>query len=138
MSDGLAVQLQTAVVARLRAAPAVVALCPADQIVDRSSRPETDVLVVVGEDQIVREDVTLADNYMHAFITLHLWHKAEDLRLVKNLADAVRSALRSGVTIGGGEVSQWRFQGSRFLRDPGGEYAHAVVTFESLIAEAVS
>lgn len=77
-NDGTTVQLQAAIVARLRATPAVTALCPAANIFDRSMRPEVPISIVLGEDQVVFEGITLAGNHVSIFTTLHLWNKAQD------------------------------------------------------------
>lgn len=138
MLDGTAVQLQSAIVARLRATPAVVALCPAANIFDRSKRPEVPISIVLGEDQIVFEGLTYSENHVSVFTTLHLWNQAQDFATLKNLADAIRSAMRPRLILSGASIVRTAFSGARFLRDPGGEYVHAVVTFESLIEEVVA
>lgn len=135
MSDGTTVQLQKAIVARLRGTPAVVALCPSAAIFDRSTRPEVPICILLGEDQVVFEGLTYAQNHVSIFTTLHLWQKAQDFTTLKNLADAIRSAMRPRLFLFGATVVRTAFSGARFLRDPGGEYVHAVVTFESLIEE---
>lgn len=138
MPDGATVQLQTAIVARLRATPAVIALCPAANIFDRSMRPEVPVSIVLGEDQLVNEGLTYARNHISVFTTLHLWNKVQDFATLKNLTDAIRAAMRVPLHLSVANVVQTVFSGARFLRDPGGEYVHAVVTFESLIEESVT
>jgi hypothetical protein len=71
--DGTMVQLQKAIVARLRATPAVTALCPSANIFDRSMRPEVPISIVLGEDQVVFEGITWTENHISIFTTLHLW-----------------------------------------------------------------
>lgn len=129
--------LQAAIVGRLRNDAAVTAIVPAADIFDRSSRPERPIYVVIGEDQIVREGATLADRHWRTFTTMHLWHRAQDFATLKNLTDAIRAAVREPFTLPDARVVRLTFEGARFLRDPGGEYLHAVVTIEALIEEPV-
>jgi hypothetical protein len=135
MSDGLSVQLQTALVTRLRQTPAVTNFVPADNIFDRSQRPEKDVCIVVGEDQIIDEPHSLADDSLRAYLTLHLWNKSQNFETVKNISDGIRVVVRNPVKIKvpSATVVRLRFQSARFMRDPGGDYVHGVVTLNALL-----
>lgn len=135
MPDGTAVALQKAIVARLRGNADVIALVPAADIFDRSTRPERPVCVIIGEDQVVRDPITYADDTVRVYTTLHLWNKAQDFELVKNVGDAIRRAMRARFVVAGMYVVYTAFGDARYMRDPGGEYVHGVVTFNFLVQE---
>jgi hypothetical protein len=137
MPDGTAVQLQSAIVTRLRQTSAVTALVNADDIFDRSQRPERDVCIVVGEDQVIDEPHTLADDSLRAYVTLHVWHLSQNFTLVKNISDAIRAAIKAPMAIAGARIVRLKFQNARFMRDPGGNYIHGVVTLNALLQEGV-
>lgn len=138
MADGLAVQLQTSIVTRLRATTAVTSLVPSSDIFDRSQRPERPVCIVVGEDQIVDEPHTLADDSLRAYATLHVWHLSQDMTTVKNISDAIRAAIKPQFTLATARVVRLKFASARFMRDPGGVYVHGVVTLSVLMQEMVT
>src|SRR5262245_13352792 len=129
MSDGTAVALQKAIVTRLRGDAGVTALVPAEDIFDRAMRPERPICVVIGEDQLVREPLTYADNHVRVYFTLHLWQKSQDFATIKALGDAIRKAMRARFVVTGIYVIYLAFGNLRYMRDPEGEYVHGVVTF---------
>jgi hypothetical protein len=135
MPNGTAVQLQSAIVDRLRQTAAVTDLVTADDIFDRSQRPERDLCIVVGEDQIIDEPHTLADDSLRAYVTLHIWHKSQHTLMVKNVADAIRVAIRAPIAINAARIVRLKFQNARVLRDPGGNYIHGIVTLNALLQE---
>jgi len=131
MSAALAVQ--EAIGARLVGSPEITGLVPAANILDRNSRPAPDPSIVLGEDQIVDEG-RIARDVVRVYSTLHVWKKEPGLVGVKTIAGAIRSAMRArlvsppGYHFGDSHVSS-----ERFLRDPDGETAHAVITIELLV-----
>ena len=127
--------MQKAVVARLRGDAGVTALVPADGIFDRSMRPELPICIVLGEDQVVREPLTYQDDHVRVYFTLHLWQQAQDFSVIKNLGDAIRKAMRARFVVPGIYVVYSSFGDARYMRDPGGEYLHGVLTFSALIQE---
>lgn len=129
--------VQTAIRARLVGAPAVVALVPADSILDRNSRPAPDPSIVIGEDQTVDED-RIARDVVRVYSTLHIWKKETGLAGVKKIAGAIRTAIHvyrldldAPFTVADTFVSS-----ERYLRDPDGVTAHGVVTIETLVGGA--
>jgi Protein of unknown function (DUF3168) len=134
-ADGLAVQLQSSIVTRLRQTSAVTDFVPADNIFDRSQRPERDVCIVVGEDQILDEPHSLADDSLRAYLTLHVWHLSQNFTTVKNIADGIRIAVRDRfkIKVPSATVVRLKFQSARFMRDPGGNYIHGVITLNALL-----
>lgn len=114
---------------------AVTVLVPAANIFDTNSRPETWPRIVLGEDQELPAD-DVVGRYTRLYSTLHVWNREPGLAEAKAIADAIRRALRGQLwTLGNYRCIDCRFDGARFLRDPDGETAHGVVTFESVIEE---
>ena len=137
MSADLA--FQKAVRNRLAATSAVTDLVPASSILDRNARPNPDPSIIIGEGQSVEgERVDRSDQTM--FLDLHVWKKEPGLVGVKAIAGAIRAALKSANIAGldGYHFGDCRVTSMRFLRDPDGETAHAVVTVEALVCEVAS
>lgn len=134
MSANLAVQ--KAVRARLAGAAAVTALVPAAAILDRHARPAPDPSIIIGEGQTLAGD-DIARRTQRLVLDLHCWRKEQSLTGVKAIAAAVRTALHAGrLTLDGGyHCGDCAVTATRYLRDPDGETAHAVVTVEILVAE---
>ena len=130
--------LQTAVRSRLIADPAVTALVLASNIFDRSRRPEAFPCIALGDGQTVNEGITYARSFVRVFLDLHVWVKSEALADAKAITGPMEHALESNPawTLDGGTVTDFRISHSRFMRDPGGELQHAVVTAEALIQRA--
>lgn len=114
----------------------VIALVPANSILDRNARPNPDPSIIIGEDQEVDEE-RIARDVVRVFSTLHLWKKEGGLTGVKATAGAIRQAVQTArlKTVDGWYVSDCYVSGTRFLRDPDGETAHGIVTVESLLKE---
>lgn len=135
MSATLAVQ--KALLARLRAAPALVALVPTGNMLDRNARPAVDPAINIGEGQAVDAgDIDRAN--LRVFLDLHLWRKETSTEGVKAIADAIRDAIREGrLALDAPFVcGDCRASMMRFLRDPDGESSHGILTIETLVGEA--
>ena len=133
MSD-VSVELQKAIRARLVASPAVTTLVPAANIFDRNGPPERFPSIIMGEGQIVREDLTLADNHVRLYQTIHVWTRDGDLLSARRIAGAIGAALRGRIFAAIPVVSA-RYTDARFMRDPDGVTGHGVLTFEALVEE---
>lgn len=127
--------LQKAVASRLKSEPAVLALVPAASIADRHGLPTLSPCVIIGADQTIREPISLADRSARVVLSIHVWVKGQSLVAVKQLAGAVAVALRLPLIVDGHRVVQFAFSQTQFMRDPGGEWGHGVMTFESLVVE---
>lgn len=134
MSAALAVQI--AVRNRLIETPEILGLIPADNIVDVNSFPLLDPSIILGEGQEIEGDRIDRRN-SSVFLTLHVWKKETGLEGVKAIAGAIRAALRNRLDVPDGHFhcGDVRVSSTRFMRDPDGETAHAVVTVEALINE---
>lgn len=131
MSAALAVQ--TAIRARLTSDPAVMALVPALNVLDANSRPERFPCILIGEDQEVPAG-SVSRRHVRVFSTLHVWQREAGLGRSKAIAGAVRSAFDPGtLDLGVGQCLDVRVEGTRYMRDPGGEHSHAIVTIETVV-----
>lgn len=130
----VSLSLQTAVRQCLIADFDVAALVAPNQIFD-TRRPEVFPCIVMGEGQTVNEGLTLARQFVKVYLDLHVWTRGEAFAETKLIAGAAEAALDNNPrwTIDGGNVVDLRVTGSRFLRDPGHELQHAVITLEALV-----
>lgn len=126
--------LQTVIHARLINDPTVTALVPAAAILDRHTRPELDCMIIIGEGQHFAAD-SYATFHERVFLTLHVWVRADDFVLCKTVADAVRRALRGAPWIASGHVVHGATISTRYLREPGGEFAHGVIGIDAVMQE---
>ncbi len=127
--------LQKAIRARLVATPAVVALVPVANILDRNSRPNPDPSIILGEDQGVDEGY-IKRNVVRVYHTIHIWKKEPSLEGVKRIAGEIRSALGLKLqAVDGFHFVDCYVSQSRALRDPDGETSHGIVTVEAILQE---
>ena len=127
---------QRLAVITMRAHAPLQALVPDANILDRSGRPEVFPCVIVGEAQTVGDDIDCAD-LSEVFLTIHAWTRENGLAGVKNIAGEIRRALRRAVGVDSGFDLSFDFADTVFLRDPGGEHGHAVITFNVLAEDTV-
>ena len=137
MDASLAVQ--KALRARFITTAAVTALVPASNIIDRSQRPVLDPSIVLGEDQVIDAGIAVARDYVRCFSNIHIWVKEPSMERVKGIAGAIRRSLGRVRRLDLAEpdyfCSDVKVNSSRFLRDPGGEFSHGILTVETLIQE---
>lgn len=127
--------LQTAVRARLLASPALTALVDGDAILDRHRRPEGERQIIIGEGIALYADSH--DSFHHTVtLDLHIWTREPGFTLAKEIAFAAREALRNAPWEAGGYVVHGATVSARFLRDPGGEFSHAVLSLDTYMKEA--
>lgn len=127
---------QRKAVAAMRAYGPLVALVPADNIFDRNQRPEVTPCVIIGEGQTVGDDaqcVQASDVYLN----LHVWTKETGFVACKSIAGEIRRALRDLVAKQDGLDVAFNFDDARFLRDPGGELSHGIVTMHVRVWELI-
>lgn len=127
--------LQKAIRARLTVSAGVTALVPAEAIIDRSGAPELERCVMIGEGQTV-----FADRYrtFHSstYADLHVWVKEPGLVIAKQIGGAIIDAVDSQrFNIDRMFVSGMVVTGSRYLRDPRGEYSHGIVSIRAVVQE---
>jgi len=115
-------------VKQLRAHVPMAALVPDENIFDRNRRPEVFPCIVIGEAQVVGDDIDCADLSTVA-LQIHAWTKENGMVAVKDIAGEVRRALRRSAGLQDGFDLAFTFEDTLFLRDPSGEHSHAVVNF---------
>jgi hypothetical protein len=132
--------LQTAIRAKLIAAPAVTALVSADQIRAGSTRPGDCPCIITGSGTTTLHghDYT-GQRAAWIYMDLHVWTKKDDDSLTnidqeaKQLAFAVSQALNKSLSIEGGYCDQFHVTGSVFPRDPDPTYGHGVINVEAFV-----
>lgn len=135
MTD-VSLAVQTLIRARLVASAEVTALVDADAILDRSGRPERFPCIIIGTGE-----AQLGDGWHDVFhdevhADLHIWTAEQSTVEVKEIAGAIRKALRGFPwTVPGWLVSTLDVERQTFLRDPGGEHAHGVVSIRAVMLE---
>lgn len=129
--------LQKAIRERLISSAGVVALVPADNILDRNQRPNPDPSIILGEGQSVDDGDSISRSLTRVYMDLHLWKKEPSTQGVKALAGAIRSAINGGRLKfdPGFHCVDCRVSSMRFLRDPDGKTSHGVVTVEARVQE---
>ncbi|WP_276118383.1 DUF3168 domain-containing protein [Pararhizobium qamdonense] len=128
-------ELQKAIRSRLVASSAVIGLVPAANIVDRNGLPAVFPCILIGEGQTVGTGA-VARNRHEVFTDLHVWAKETGLVTSKQIVGTIRAALADTVwPVVGLHVADLHVASTRFLRDPGGLYSHAVVSLEAIVLE---
>ncbi len=130
-----------AVVAAMRAAfvasGAVMALCPAANILDIHDAALPEPAIVLGDVQELLRRSSGNRNSADLVATLHLWKSERSFegckRLKAALADALRMSPRPTLEAGY-HLADWRVVSARYLRDPDGQKSHGVVTVEALVS----
>lgn len=128
--------LQRAIRARLIATPAITAQIPAARILDRNSRPIADDCIVLGEADVT-EGGDMEFARQRVAHTIHIWRRAECLEGTAGLASSIRAAILAApfdLEAPFRSCGHW-IMGLRAMRDPGGEFAHAVLTVAAIIEE---
>jgi hypothetical protein len=129
--------VQKALRARFIATAAVTALVPATNILDHNRRPALDPSIVLGEDQVVDQAITIMRDYVRVFSTIHIWKKETSLAGVKAISGAIRRAVgrvtRLDLADADFVCSDCHIDSSRFIRDPDGETSHGVLVVNSLV-----
>jgi hypothetical protein len=131
------IALQTALRLRLVGFAPLAALVPASSILDRNQRPAPDPSVIIGEGLSVDDGDSIARNRLRIVTDLHCWKREPSLAGVKQIAGAIRSAVKFGLLAleDGFHCVDARVASVRTLRDPDGETSHAVVTVEAIVEE---
>jgi hypothetical protein len=130
--------VQKAIRARLTGNSAVTDLVPADNVFDRHARPERFPCIVIGEAHSIYPD-WYESFHTSVYCDLHIWTNDPDLVLSKELAAAVRLALMTGPwSIDGHLTINLKVASARFMRDPDGVHAHAVLSVEVILQEVAN
>jgi hypothetical protein len=123
-------ELQVAIVSRLKATHAVTALI-GDRVFDNVPDQANFPYVTVGEGDETSDDVDCVEGF-EISLDIDVWSRDVGYPEAKNISDAVRRALKSpALTIPTNALVYFQHRQTRFLRDPDGLTSHAVMTFEA-------
>ena len=126
--------LQKGIRARLLASADLIALVPADNVLDSTGRPELMPAVGIGEGQTVYRRFNST-----TYATLHVWVQEPGVTTSKQIASAIVAALTVDAQIEGVLTldnficHDLRVTGTRFIRDPHGSYSHGIVTVAGIM-----
>lgn len=128
-------ELQKAIRLRLVAHGPLLALVPASAITDSNARQEVFPGINLGEAQVIQGQ-DIARRRQDVYATLHVWTKEAGTTQAKAIVGEIRAALADGLMASDHFqiVDRWIEQ-TRFLRDPDGIHAHAVVTLRAAMWE---
>jgi len=129
-------ELQRAIRASLVDTIAITDLVTPNAIRDGAARPDLFPSIIFGASQTVIERVTYSRKHVRVFQDLHVWTKEAGMVAAKTIAAAVLNALAVAPALAGFSLLDHQVDSVRYMRDPGGEHGHAVITVSALI-EAV-
>ncbi|ORE90154.1 DUF3168 domain-containing protein [Aurantimonas sp. 22II-16-19i] len=125
--------LQKAIRRALVTSADVTNLVPARSIIDGMRRPDDFPSIIIGDGQTVNEGLNFSRSMIRVHLDLHTWTKGEALADTKQIVGAVTAALDEEPAVEGVELVDFLLSGTRYLRDPSGEFGHAVVSVEALV-----
>jgi len=126
---------QKAMRSRLVATSAVTALVGASAIMDRNQRPEVFPCVLIGEGQTLAP-LGMSRNRHEIYADVHIWQSEMGLTGVKAIAQAIREALADGpLSFDAHRLADLYVRDTRYMRDPDGIHAHAVLTLYAQLVE---
>jgi hypothetical protein len=127
-------ELQSAILARLKVVPAVTALIDGrvyDQVPASAAFP----YVSFGPTDELTED-TNCRNGFDISLQIDCWSRAVGFPEVKRVSDAVRAALHDhDFTLTDNALVYFRHRQTRVFRDQDGLTSHAVLTFEAFVEQ---
>ncbi|SHH03732.1 Protein of unknown function [Kaistia soli DSM 19436] len=132
--------LQKLVYARLVNSAEVTALVSRDFILDRSGRPTAFPCIIIGEGYGNLGTYWYEGNHHdELFSDLHIWTAEPSTVEVKEIAHAIRLALRGYPwSAPGYTCHDLSVAGETFMRDPDGLHAHGVVSVRAILQERAS
>ncbi|MGM5018724.1 DUF3168 domain-containing protein [Tardiphaga sp. 367_B4_N1_1] len=132
MSDP-SVALQSAVVARLKSHASVTALV-SDRVYDEVPTAATYPYINISGGQVIGDDDDCGDG-SEVTLQLHAWAQPPSAGAkVKQIAGAIRTAMRAPLVITGFENLLQDFSQAQWLEEPDGKIRHAVIEFRFIIA----
>ncbi|MGN8117512.1 tail completion protein gp17 [Labrys sp. 22185] len=130
--------LQKLIADRLLASADLLALVPADQIRASNARPEADRVVILGSGHTVYGD-DYTQFYDRPALDIHVYTRESHPNIARQVAGIIREVLRARPwSADGWIVHGLSANNGRFFRDPGGEYAHAVISIDAVMQKAAA
>lgn len=129
-------ELQGAIVARLRSYPPLTALV-GQKIYDNPPADAKTPYVTMGDFDVHRDDVTCSRGFK-IFVTLHAWSVYGGGFLeVRQIADAIVDALHEHpMNLPTNQLISLDYRQTRTMRDPDGMTSHGVIEFVAYIQKA--
>lgn len=125
-------ELQGAIVARLKATGAVTALV-GQRIYDRVPDHPTFPYISLGPDDVLSDDADCVTGF-EITVQIDCWSRAVGFPEVKRVADEVRTALHGhDFSLATNAAVLFEHRITRTFRDPDGLTNHAAMTFESFV-----
>ena len=127
---------QTAIRAALIAAPAVVALVPADQIRAGSSRPDKlPAIMMAGAQTQFLGSAAGAQYVARVVMDLHIWAIEDGAFAAQAIGLAILNVLKDAPASADMTIDEWQKPAVRWMRDPDPElaYTHGVLTVECVM-----
>jgi predicted DNA-binding protein len=130
----VALELQAAIVARLRTYAPLTALVGA-RVYDEPPSAPTFPYVSLGPDQVISDDAECLTSF-EAFLQLDAWSRQQGQVEAKQISEAVQAALHEyDLPLATNALLEIRHRQTRHLPDPDGETTHAVIEFVALVEQ---
>lgn len=123
-----ALELQRVIVAACKAAPAVAGGRVYDRVPEATAFP----YLSIGDGETIGDDNDCFDS-SEVFMRVHCWSREPGFVEAKTIAGLVRERMKQEFTISGFLVVNAEHVITRYLHDPDGLTAHAVVEFRYLV-----
>lgn len=122
-------ELQGAIVTRLKATAGVTALVGA-RVYDAIPAGAFFPYISIGPTDEVSDDTNCTDGF-EITIQIDCWSRKTGFPEVRQLADAVRAALKAELSLTDNALVYFQHLTTRTFRDPDGLTSHAALTFEA-------
>lgn len=132
-------ELQSAVISRLRADAGVITfvgqkvydLAPADQ----TGVPAVEApYISMGPSDETSDDAECIDGFEITF-QIDVWSRERGYHEARKIADAIRGALKVGISLSANALVMMEHRITRYMRDPDGITSHAAMTFTAIVEQ---
>lgn len=126
--------LQAAIVLLLKNSNGVLTLV-SSRVYDSVPANPTFPYIALGDGQELGDDSECADG-SEVFFQIHAWSRAPGFPESKSIASAIRTAMKTQITLTGYSVIVTQYQQTQFLKDPDGLTRHAMVEYRFIITHS--
>lgn len=132
-------ELQSAIIARLRADAAVTAIVGQksfDRVpADRNGNPTVEApYISLGPSDELSDDAECVEAY-EITMQIDAWSREPGFPQVRQIADAVRRVLKPELTLSSNALVTFEHRITRYLREPDGLGSHAAMTFTATVEQ---
>lgn len=128
--------LQKALRAAFTASADVIALVPANHVLDRHLQPPPSPSVIIGEANGGLDVGNMCRDRWEVFADVHVWVAEPSTEGCKRILGQLQRCLTLDPrpVLGDGlHLADWHVLRFRFLRDPSGDMSHGIMTVRALI-----